>query len=157
MPTEKTPNPSNNPTEESPKLVINVTKRPIFKIILIIVAAVAVLITMLAIFRNSNQPKTTTPAVSHLQKTQVMISKSGFQPVTLQVKAGTQVTWTNADTAKHQVAADPYPKDNSIAGFDSSIILNYKDTYSFTFNKAGTYTYHDERNPIKFKGTIVVQ
>lgn len=51
----------------------------------------------------------------------------------LVVPVGTTVTWTNADTAPHTVTAD----DNS---FDSNT-LNQGQTFSRTFDTAGTYTY----------------
>jgi plastocyanin len=86
----------------------------------------------------------------------VDITGSGFSPQTLLVKPGTEVTWTNTDTAPHKVAAGPHPLDNSIAGFDSTQLLQKGDSYSFSFEKSGTYYVHDELNPLKFNATIKV-
>jgi plastocyanin len=90
---------------------------------------------------------------------QVNISSSGLTPATVQIKAGTVVTWTNDDANAHQVAANPYPKNDSIPKFDSHVVLQHGDTLSFKFETAGKYTYHDERQPFNkaFQGTIVVK
>jgi plastocyanin len=49
---------------------------------------------------------------------------------------GTTVTWTNRDFDVHTVTADDTPPTFKSAGLDTN------DTFSFTFNKAGTYAYH---------------
>jgi plastocyanin len=126
-----------------------------FSIVLIVIA-----VAIFLVVNHSNQPRATTATITHgstKPPVVVQISDSGFSPSALSISKGTTVQWTNTDTTIHQVAADPYPKDNSINGFDSTIQLNQADTLSFTFNKPGTYTYHDEKNPLKFKGTIVVK
>ena len=73
------------------------------------------------------------------------------------IKAGQAVVWTNKDNAPHAVASDPYPTDNTLRQFNSLTNISPSDTYSFVFNKAGTYTYHDDRNPYSFIGTVVVK
>lgn len=100
---------------------------------------------------NNASSSVTTPSGS-----QVSISPTGFIPQTITLKAGTQLTWTNNDTSPHQVAADPYPSNNSIPGFDSTIVLHAGDSYSFTFVVPGTYHLHDQLNPMNINGTVVV-
>ncbi len=72
----------------------------------------------------------------------------GF-PETLEVSVGTTVTWTNQDTAPHTVTSEP-------AGdvFNSGK-LDQGDTFSFTFEEAGTYEYYCEYHA-NMKGTVVV-
>src|SRR5438309_7872194 len=65
----------------------------------------------------------------------VQVTKNGFTPQSATVNAGDTVTWHNADTADHQVVAD----DGSFA----SPVLHADQTYSHTFNGAGTVKYHD--------------
>lgn len=65
----------------------------------------------------------------------VTIQNFTFQPANLQVKVGTTVTWTNNDTAPHTVTF----RDSSLT---SSGILRQGDTYSYTFTKAGTFSYY---------------
>lgn len=91
------------------------------------------------------------------KKAQVAIDSSQFVPATLTVSPGTYVTWTNDDSQVHQVAADPFPKDNSISGFNSQVSLQNHDSYTYQFNQKGTYTYHDEKNPFSMDGTVVVK
>ena len=79
---------------------------------------------------------------------QVNISGFKFDPASSTVKVGTTVTWTNNDTAGHTVTAD----DNS---WTSDNLANGA-SYSHTFDKAGTYTYHCTFHS-GMKGTIIVQ
>jgi len=89
----------------------------------------------------------------------VSFTKDGMSPATVTVAAGTQVAWTNNDDAPHQVAADPYPLHNSIEGFDSDVTLQKDEVFSFTFEKTGTYSYHDHLNPLdtRRQGTVIVE
>jgi len=80
-------------------------------------------------------------------ETKVKISNFAFNPSTLEVKAGTTVTWTNEDSASHTVAADD--------GSFTSASLNQGDSFSFTFDKAGSYSYHCGVHP-SMKATITV-
>jgi plastocyanin len=120
-----------------------------------VVVVLAALIAAAVWANNSNNP---TNKVANVTRTaEISITKDGFVPATLQVPVNTQVTWSNEDDQSHQVAADPYPKDNSIPNFNNKVVLKKADSYSFDFTKAGTYTYHDENNPLSFKGTIIVK
>jgi plastocyanin len=87
----------------------------------------------------------------------VTITAQGFNPATIKVKSGQSVIWTNADDKPHQVSTDPYPSADGLAGFNSEEPLAKSETYSFTFDKPGTYTYHDKLNPLKLKGTVIVE
>ncbi len=77
----------------------------------------------------------------------VQITKNGFTPQTATVNVGDTVTWHNADTADHQIVAD----DGSFA----SPALHADQSYSHTFNGAGTVKYHDS-NARTHTGTITV-
>ena len=78
----------------------------------------------------------------------VAIQNFAFNPATLTVKAGTKVTWTNQDSATHQVVSDT-------GAFNSGDLSNGQ-SFSFTFDKAGSYPYHCAVHP-SMTGTIVVQ
>ena len=78
----------------------------------------------------------------------INIFGSSFSPKTTTITQGDTVTWVNRDNANHQILADK-------AQFVSAI-LRPKQTFSFTFNAAGTYTYKDELHPA-LKGTITVK
>jgi len=88
---------------------------------------------------------------------QVSVNADSFFPKTISIKAGQQVTWTNYDSAPHWIASDPFPKDDGFAALNSGGALTHGDSYSLSFSKAGTYTYHDNLNPFKLQGTVVVR
>lgn len=105
-----------------------------------------------------NKPQTGgQPAAQETKSASVQITNDGFMPATISVSKGTTVVWDNTDTAPHWVATDPYPKNDGLAGFDSAGNLNKGDSYSFTFDTAGTFTYHDQLNPYKIQGSVVVK
>jgi plastocyanin len=65
---------------------------------------------------------------------EVAIAGFAFAPADLTVAAGTTVTWTNSDSAGHTVKSTD-------GGFASSGTLKKGDSYSITFDKAGTFPY----------------
>jgi plastocyanin len=83
----------------------------------------------------------------------VTIDASGYVPSTVQVKAGQQVTWTNQMTTPVQLTADA----SSLPGFTTVEPLDQGDSYTYIFDKAGTYRYYDATDPAKFVGTITVK
>jgi len=118
-----------------------------------------VLLAVLAGYLYLNKGKTTstppTTETTPVSVAAVTITKDGFTPTTIQVKLGTAVTWTNNDSATHQVVTDPHPGHTNLKDFDSDP-LGQGDSFTFTFEKTGTFTYHDEMNPLKSKGTVIV-
>ena len=79
--------------------------------------------------------------------TAVSIVDFAFQPASIEVPAGSTVTWTNTGAAPHTVTADD-------GAFDSGQ-LKPGATFSQTFTTPGTYTYHCEIHP-QMTGTVVV-
>ena len=65
----------------------------------------------------------------------VQIKSTGFAPSSIALTHGDAVTWKNVDKVDHQVVAD----DGSFA----SPILHAGQSYTTTFNRAGTFRYHD--------------
>ena len=78
----------------------------------------------------------------------VDISKVGFVPSATTIQVGDTVTWTNKDTANHQVVCQKCPF--------TSPVLKPGDTYSNTFTTVGKFTTVDPLNKNK-KGTVTVQ
>ena len=91
-----------------------------------------------------------------LDSGEVSITKDSFTPATLRIKVGQSVNWTNKDDAVHQIYADPHPTHTSIPELYSDP-LNKGDSFSYTFDKKGTYSFHEEMNPLVLKGTIIVE
>ena len=81
---------------------------------------------------------------------EVTIDNFTFTPATLTVKAGTRVTWKNADDIPHTVVSDASPP------LFRSKALDTDDSYSTVFDNPGTYRYFCGLHP-HMQGTIVVQ
>lgn len=79
---------------------------------------------------------------------QVEVKNFAFSPGKLNVKVGTKVTWKFDDDTTHTVKADD-------GTFHSSGLSGGK-TFSFTFSKAGKYSYICSIHP-SMKGEIDVQ
>jgi amicyanin len=92
-------------------------------------------------------------AVAAEQKTQsaeVKIDNFSFGPAALTISVGSTVTWTNRDDIPHTVVSADDPK------VFKSKVLDTDEKFSFTFTKAGTYTYFCSIHP-KMTGKVIVQ
>lgn len=93
-------------------------------------------------------------------------SPGGFSPKTLTVRAGTRVTFVHQGTGPMWVASDEHPVHSQYSGTERASHCpdpggiafdqcSSGTTYSFVFNKAGSWGYHNHMSP-EDKGTIVV-
>lgn len=80
---------------------------------------------------------------------QVTMKGYAFSPRTLTVEVGSTVTWTNQDTAPHDVKTTSGP-----ASFHSPM-LNKGQSWSFTFTQAGSYGYYCTVHPAMTAGIVV--
>jgi plastocyanin len=78
----------------------------------------------------------------------VKIDNFVFGPQTITVPVGATVTWTNADDIPHTAV--------STDGVFKSKVMDTDEKFSYTFTKAGTYSYYCSVHP-KMTGKIVVQ
>ena len=78
----------------------------------------------------------------------VVMKNFDFSPMMLTVKAGTTVTWKNLDGEPHTVVSPD--------GFFRSHALDQGDTFTFKFDKPGTYKFVCSIHP-KMMAAIVVQ
>lgn len=86
----------------------------------------------------------------------VSITSSGFAAPKVTVRLGGTVTWKNDDTQPHWPASDPHPDHTALPGLDALIGLAPGKSYSYTFTKSGTFTYHDHLQS-STRGTVVVE
>jgi len=122
------------------------TKRWLFPVAMILLlVAIGVGVWMVA-SNSAQQHAEETPTAS------VTITDNGFSPATIKVKKGQDITWTNQTSVAKQLAGD----DNKPEGFKTGEALGKNDTYSFTFDDAGTYSYHDPSN-LAHGGTVIVE
>lgn len=84
------------------------------------------------------------------QGAEVKIDNFSFGPASLNVSLGTTVTWTNRDDIPHTVVSTDDPK------VFKSKVLDTDERFSFTFTKAGTYSYFCSVHP-KMTGKVIVQ
>lgn len=92
-------------------------------------------------------PQNTTSSQNTSQST-VVIQNFTYNPSNLTVKAGTNVTWINQDSAIHDVTSD--------SGAFSSPDLNKGEKYTHNFTKPGEYPYHCDEHP-SMTGKVIVQ
>lgn len=86
------------------------------------------------------------------QTTEINMSASSFNPISVTVPVGRQVVWTNGSGVPHTVT----PDNAAQAGAWASAQLAAGGTFQHTFNTAGTYNYHCNFHN-GMTGTITVQ
>jgi plastocyanin len=96
---------------------------------------------------SDSQSSDQTPTTGKIDITTSMI----FTPSQITVKKGGTVTWTNNDSTAHTVTAD---LENN--GGPASGNIEPGQTYTFTFDKTGSFQYHCQIHPA-MRGTIVVK
>lgn len=116
-----------------------------------VIIVVAVVLVGFAIVKNSKTPTNSASSdqaspTEAMAPNTVVIKNFAFQPSPLSIKPGTTVTWVNEDSAGHNVKSAAFSSQN----------LSNGDTFEFTFNNKGTFTYNCGIHPTMI-GTIVVE
>lgn len=119
----------------------------------LIVVALVVILSSLFILFNPNGVET----VNEDQDGTVHISKSALNPSELRIKKGESVTWTNDTTTPRRLVLTTANPPAELEGFGSDESIGQDETYSFTFDVTGSFTYEDPTDPQNIKGTIVVE
>lgn len=88
---------------------------------------IALIILSIAISGCTAQKTQTQPSTTNA----IDIKDFAFNPDTITVTKGTTVTWTNKDSAPHTVKGTAFTSET----------LNQGQSYSYTFNEAGTFEY----------------
>ncbi|GAC1387528.1 MAG: hypothetical protein NVS1B7_0700 [Candidatus Saccharimonadales bacterium] len=86
-------------------------------------------------------------------KVSINIQDFSFQPAKMKIKVGSTITWTNKDAAHHDIAPDMENPDFVGSGH----LLGKGESYSYTFQKAGTFTYHCTPHPYMKASVEVVE
>jgi plastocyanin len=96
----------------------------------------------------------TTAAAGAAAGGSVDVQGFAFKPASLEVKAGTKVTWTNKDGTSHTTTSGaPGAKDGKWEGQ----LAGSGGTFSFTFAQAGTFAYFCAIHGASMTGTVVVK
>ena len=125
------------------------TPQPIHWAVLIIALGIFVAITGCTGTGSSSPPPAATPApvpAAGSTSASVTIQNFAFSPASITVTKGTTVTWTNEDSAPHQVLNDASGSLAQGALFSSSTLAKGA-SYSFRFDTPGTYPYHCSIHP----------
>jgi plastocyanin len=107
---------------------------------LVRVVAIAVALT------NSGAVSNAGPAAARTANA-VIIKNFDFAPMSLTVKAGTSVTWENLDGEPHTVT--------SVDGLFRSGAIDENESFTFKFDKPGTYKYLCSIHPRMMAAIIV--
>ncbi len=83
------------------------------------------------------------------------VTDSGFLPVSVTIKTGQTVRWTNTSKKEASVNSNPHPAHN-LNRFLNLGELPPGSSFQVAFEKEGTYSYHNHLNPTQ-QGTIIVK
>src|SRR5258708_18234 len=99
-------------------------------------------------------PPTPTPPVS---STTVIVTygSSGFSPASVTVKKGTEVIFVNNSSGNFWPASAPHPSHTDYPALDPRNAIAAGNSWSFVFDKVGTWKYHDHLNPVR-GGSVTV-
>jgi amicyanin len=122
------------------------SKKLIIGLLVVLVVVVGVVAVVAGGSKSTKTTITSTPASTSapsnaVATNTVSISNYMFSPMAITVKAGTTVTWTNKDSVHHTVTGKT--ASDGIA----SPQLAQNQSYSVTFEHAGTYSYYCQDHP----------
>jgi plastocyanin len=89
---------------------------------------------------------TTVQSTTQAESNTITIQNFAFSPATLTVKKGTTITWTNQDSAPHQIKSNSFNSPKLATG----------QSFSFVFNDIGSFDYSCSIHP-SMTGKIIVQ
>jgi plastocyanin len=112
------------------------------------IAGLAVPVFMALLLLFVGVPKVAANDQASQTSTAVKIDNFVFGPQTVTVPVGATVTWTNSDDIPHTAV--------STEGAFKSKVMDTDEKFSYTFTKAGTYSYYCSIHP-KMTGTVVVK
>jgi len=130
------------------------------RIVAVIIAVIIIVVGAVALTHKSNNSNGYTAPLNSASNSapnqnaasgNINIKNMMFTPSQITVAKGGTVTWTNNDTTTHTVVDDLA----NVGGPNSGDIVPGA-TYSFKFNKTGSFQYHCRIHP-SMRGTIVVK
>lgn len=96
-----------------------------------------------------------TSVSAHGAPNQIIMNPDGFDPDIIQIDKGETVIFTNEDTRDRWPASNIHPTHELYPQFDPQRPIKRADSWTFKFDRAGEWKYHDHLIP-KLKGSIKV-
>ena len=116
---------------------------------------IIVLVSLFVVLNLSGKSPTNNITESPLEPNTVEMIEDGFKPDILAIKVGTTVTFINKDKVFRWPASDLHPTHTIYSEFDPKQPIAPETEWSFTFNKVGTWNYHDHLSPL-LTGKVIV-
>lgn len=91
-----------------------------------------------------------------ISKHVVNYTDKGFNPASLEIKAGETVQFVNNSSGGMWVASGPHPAHTAYPEFDPKRNIPSGEIYEFTFTKIGEWKYHNHTKAGVY-GTIIVK
>lgn len=88
--------------------------------------------------------------------TTVRYSKSGFDQQTITIRKDQAVRFVNDSKVALRVASDPHPYHTDLPKFDAFTGIKEGESYAYTFDKVGTWKYHNHSAP-SHEATVIVE
>lgn len=124
-----------------------------FGVIALIILAIVVIAASLFMVFNPNGVETT----DDVQDVSITLGDTEPSPQTVRIAQGATITWENIGSmSRHLVIASSDPQQ-TLEGFGDEDGILQDESYSFTFDSKGSFTYEDTAEPEKINGTIIVE
>lgn len=81
---------------------------------------------------------------------------TGFSPQNVTIKSGEVVEFKNVSSGGMWIASAPHPLHTDYPEFDAKKEYKKGESYFFTFEKTGTWKFHNHLDPTRF-GSVTVQ
>ena len=128
----------------------------IIPIVIVIVTIAAFIFFQNRITEKDDTVTTTPPPPVTTEIKTVRMRDDGYEPANLTAAVGTTITFTNDDTNDHWPASNIHPTHEIYPAFDPKRAIPPGESWSFIFDKAGIWRWHDHLFP-NLKGTITVE
>lgn len=105
---------------------------------------------------GSTGTTSTTTSPTRPKTMTVIYTGTTFVPNTLNINKEDTVLFLNQSSQGMWVASAPHPTHTDYPEFDQEMTVGNGDSYRFTFQRVGTWRYHNHQNPSAF-GSITVE
>jgi len=85
----------------------------------------------------------------------IVLTEEGFSPKTIRIRKGTTITLTTNVGRFFWPASDLHPSHGIYPAFDPKKPIPAAESWSFTFDRVGSWDFHDHLSPY-YTGTITV-